>query len=410
MGCLGVALAASQVTAQEVQWRPVEAPLRMGTDLGVTLSAPVPLPEAAPSPQQLPAPLVRCQAPDPLFGAGPGVPPPPPPPGQFSPAGGEEAYNCGQVVRTSGSGGTFWEQGRDAIVGIPDAVGDMFKGGGGHGFLESDHCFDCFCSPVSNPFFMRDPRSLTEIKPLLIYQHMPGSNNPFAGGDIWFYGVQGSVAINERWSIDVPKLGFISLHPHTNSLGISNATGFAEFMLGPKFTFIRNENSQTLLAAGVNFDLAIGGGNVFQDTGTLSLVPYLSFAQGFGRSSWGRFNFMNTTGYSAATDNDRTDFFFSSFHLDYNVANLNKIFPLIELNWFHYTTNGSSPTFFGFEGRDLINFGSGGVAGHNDLSLALGARYKFTESFQVGFALEFPLLNRHDLMDYRLGLDLIFRW
>src|SRR5262249_13936303 len=157
-------------------------------------------------------------------------------------------------------------------------------------------------------------------------QHVPGDNPNFQGGNIWWYGVQGSVAITEMWSIDVPKLGLITLDPHTTAHGIGHNTGFSEFMLGPKFTFIRTEQTQTVAAAGLNFDLAIGGSSVFQNTGTLSLVPYVSIAQGFGKSSWGRFNFMNTTGYSAATDNDRTDFFFSSFHLDYDVANLNKIF------------------------------------------------------------------------------------
>src|SRR5207248_2391314 len=115
-------------------------------------------------------------------------------------------------------------------------------------------------------------------------------------------------------------------------------------------------------------------------------------------SSWGSFNFLNTTGYSFATDNQRTDFFYSSFHIDYDVKNLNKIFPLIELNWFHYTTNGGAGEFFGFEGRDLVTFGSGGVAGHNDLSLAIGARYKFAEWFQIGAVAEFPLLSRKDVM------------
>src|SRR5690349_21238803 len=28
-------------------------------------------------------------------------------------------------------------------------------------FLPSDHCFDRFISPISNPFFFEDPRSLT---------------------------------------------------------------------------------------------------------------------------------------------------------------------------------------------------------------------------------------------------------
>src|SRR5262249_32913993 len=159
----------------------------------------------------------------------------------------------------------------------------------------------------------------------------------------------------------------VTIDPQSTKNGISSSTGFAEFMLGPKFTFYRCEATKTVVAAGLNFDLPIGNKDVFQNTGTLSLIPYISVAQNFLKSSYGSFNFMNTTGYSFSTDNERTDFFYSSFHLDYDVLNLSKIYPLIEMNWFHYTTNGDHPTTFGFEGRDLINFGSGNIAGRDNL-------------------------------------------
>jgi hypothetical protein len=404
-GCVVLALAwaAHTARAEEPHWsQPAPAPA-VNRDLGVTLGIPVPV-VAAPR-------LVQCQAiGDPLLGPPP--PPPPPPPGgaPVGPATNDERYNCGQVTRTSGSGG-FFERSKEAVAGVPEAFGGLFQGGNStRGLFQSDHAFDCFCEPVSNPFLMRDPRALTEIKPLLVYQQVPGSNPAFAGGHVWFYGVQGSVAIFDWLSLDVPKLGAMTIEPHTNAAGLHNSTGFAELILGPKFTVIRNESTQTLLALGLNFDIATGGSNVVQDTGDLSLVPYVSFGQGFGKSSWGRFNFINTTGFSVATDNQRTDYFFTSLHLDYNVANLNKFFPLIEVNWFHYTNNGGSNKYFGFEGADLINFGSGGVAGHNDVSLALGLRYKFSEWLQFGFAGELPLVSNRDLMNYRLGFDVIFRY
>jgi hypothetical protein len=423
MGSLGVlvALAVAPVHAQEVQWRPAAAPLP-AADNGVSLGLPVPAADGKVRTVSLEQPTVRAQSGDVLLG--PGIPPPPPPPPNSATAAvvknPVEAYNCGEKSYCGGppggppggpAGPGFWDQTRDTIIGIPGAVGGLFQGGTGHAPLQSDHCFDSFCSPVSNPFYFEDPRALTEVRPLLIFQRVPGANPYFQGGDIWFYGVQGRLAINDVFSVVINKLGAVTLQPHSQTHGITNDTGFAELSLGPKFTFFRNESSRTVMAAGLNFDMAIGSGGVFQNTGDLSLVPYFSIAQGFGKSSYGSFNFMNTTGYSFATDNQRNDFFFSSFHLDYDVANLNKIFPLIELNWFAFTQNGGSNKFFGFEGRDLVNFGTGGIAGHQDLSLALGARYKFAEWFQIGAVVEFPLVSRDKgLMDYRLGFDLIFRY
>ena len=52
------------------------------------------------------------------------------------------------------------------------------------GFLPSDHCFDRFISPLSNPFFFEDPRSLTEARAIFIDNKLPAT----LGGsdlDVW---------------------------------------------------------------------------------------------------------------------------------------------------------------------------------------------------------------------------------
>src|SRR5262249_32647674 len=108
---------------------------------------------------------------------------------------------------------------------------------------------------------------------------------------------------------------------------------------------------------------------------------------------------------------ERTDFFFNSYHLDYDIGNLHKFYPLLELNWFHYTTNGGAqPQPLGVEGKDLFNFGSPGIPGHNALSIAGGMRFKPWESLQFGVAAEFPLTTRQDLLDFRLTAAMIIRY
>ena len=80
------------------------------------------------------------------------------------------------------------------------------------------------------------------------------------------------------------------------------------------------------------------------------------------------------------------------------------------MHWTRYTFNGSHRAF-GFEGADLFNFGSEGVAGHSDLTMAVGARYKFSEAMQAGIAGEFSLIggSRH-MEGFRLAVDMIFRY
>jgi outer membrane autotransporter protein len=148
---------------------------------------------------------------------------------------------------------------------------------------------------------------------------------------------------------------------------------------------------------------------VFQDTGTISVRPYLSLAQNFGKSSYGSFNVMSTTGGVFALDNSRSDFIYSGLHLDYDVANLHKIYPLIELNWIHYTGNGNARVQ-NFEGGDLFNYGATNVSGQNLVTLALGARYKFREWFQVGTAAEWAFGSSKNLENSRITVDFIFRY
>ncbi|HMC66004.1 MAG TPA: hypothetical protein VKI65_13780 [Gemmataceae bacterium] len=306
----------------------------------------------------------------------PPLPPPPPPPG---------------------NGGWF-----DGAMGAITPTG-------GRGWFQSDHAFDNFISPLSNAFRFEDPRSLTEWRPMFIYQLTPGSNYAFHGGDIEFLGMQARVALTERLSVVLNEFGAIWSEPHLHSGEFVPHAGFAEVQLGPKYTFLRCEETGTVAAAGLTFDIPAGAAKVFQDTGTLSLVPYVSAAQNFGRSSYGSFNFMGTLGYSFSVDNGRSDYFYTSLHLDYDFANAHTIYPLVELNWYHYTTAGKSRDL-NFEGRDLFNFGSRRVSGNDNLGIAFGLRYKFTECAQVGIGAEVPITGRRDLMDFRLMTDLILRY
>ena len=118
---------------------------------------------------------------------------------------------------------------------------------------------------------------------------------------------------------------------------------------------------------------------------------------------------MSTFGYNFATDNSRSDNFFTSYHLDFDVANAHKIYPLVGLTWRHYTSNGKVQPI-NFEGGDLFNFGAEHISGKDELLLGPGVRYKFCEWAQIGTAVEFPIIRREDLEKFRWTLDVIFRY
>jgi len=286
--------------------------------------------------------------------------------------------------------------------------------------LQGEHCLDrntCqsdvgftrgFISPVTNTFLAEDPRALSEFRPLYLLQTIPGSDPVFQGGNINFFGAQARIAFTEKWSLVLHKLGGLWINPGDNSV-LGSTSGFSEVWLGPKWTFLRGLETQTLGAAGIQFQLPTGSTTAYQNTGSLSIVPYGTFSQRFLPTTLGTWNILDTFGYSISIDNERSDYLFNTLHIDLDVGNNDKIFPLMELNWYRYTSNGSSLPFASSEGRDLINFGSR-VQGNNYLSFAAGARYKFTERMQMGAALEFPLIAPRDLFDFRFTLDFILRY
>lgn len=357
-------------------------------------------------------PVFRGQGPDlpPIPPVGLYGPSPVPPPttttsnAPYGPPPGDLGYNAGVAVDRPLKG-TFWES-------ICGWCGHVFHptSGCNQGLFQSDQGFkDFFISPVTNPFYFEDPRSLTEVRPLFIYQKAPNSNPIFAGGNSEFYGLQARLAICENFSVVFPKIGFVTLNPHAPVGEFQEATGVSELVLGPKITFLRLPCHGTVAAAGVNFDIPLGPHKVFQDTGTLSIDPYVTLAQNINLRSWGSINLMSELGYSIGIDNRRSDFLHSAFHIDYDIANMHKFYPLFEVNWFQYTMNGKAQPI-NFEGTDLVNFGATNVSGQTIITLGPGLRYKFCEAVQLGAAAEWAVTKHKDLTDFRLTFDVIFRY
>jgi hypothetical protein len=341
--------------------------------------------------------LARGQPADPAPPGALAGPPPAPPP---APPLGDPGFSAGVAV--------------DQPLHHPFCEGmrDWFNFGSrpsaGAGLFKSDHfCDDSLISPVTNPFFFEDPRALTEIKPLFMIQEAPKAHG---GGNDEFFGVQGRLALTERLSLVINKLGFVSLNPDQANAGYDKKTGFAEVDFGPKFTFWRDENLRNAAAVGLTIEAPIGSKSVFQDTGTLGLDPYVTYGQSFGRSSFGSFDFIGEAGYNFAVDNKRAEFLHTSLHLDYDVLNAHRWYPLLEMNYFYYTKSGRNTTLNGFDGADLVNFGSSNLGNRNFLTIAPGLRYKLNENVIFGGAVEFPVTTQKELQDFRFTFDVIFRY
>jgi hypothetical protein len=287
-----------------------------------------------------------------------------------------------------------------------DKLDDVIGPEARQGWFHSDRAFDCVVSPITNPFLFEDPRALTEIRPMFIYQKIPNSQPNFQGGDVWFLGAQTRLAFGERFSLTLNKIGGVSVD--ANNPAYDGDFGLSEIWLGPKVTLIRDPEFATILAAGAQFHIPVGSGSVYQDTGSLSIVPYATFSQRFLASRFGTFNGMLSTGYSFSTDSQRSDFLYLSSHLSFDIANAHRFYPVFEMNWFYYTTDGNARAISG-EGRDLINFGSL-AEGSSLVTGAIGGRVKLTRNTEIGVAYEMPMIGNRDFFDYRFTVDFIWRY
>jgi hypothetical protein len=335
--------------------------------------------------------VVRGQSPDRGVQPAHGGPHPP----AAIPGSPEEQYNCGVVSEGPPSGGLFSGGGHPWWGGL-GGFGNIF---GFYTNFLSDHAFDSFISPVSNPFFFEDPRSLTELRPIFIYQRSPGGNAAFSKANTEMIAIQARLALTDRWSLTLNKLGFLAVQSDGT---FGDHSGLSELDFGIKYTFWRDDAANTIMALGLQAELPIGSSGIAQDTGSASLTPYISAAQ----QLWQNWHVMGTFGYRFAIDDERSESFFLSAHIDYSIYN--RIYPLLEVTWWHVVQNGKNLPG-GFEGQDLFNFGNANAKG-DVVTLAAGVRFKITEAAQAGVVFELPLTGSKDIMDWRITADVILRY
>lgn len=268
----------------------------------------------------------------------------------------------------------------------------------------SDHCFDRFISPQSNPLFFEDPRTLTEVRFHFAHQDIPENQPVLQGGEARFYAMQARAALTERLSLIATKDGYIDLN--SNNPAIGNPDGWADIAAGLKYNLLRNPSSQTLLSAGLTYEIDLGAHKVFQGRGDGEFHFFLSGGQQLGEAA----HWVSGTGFRIPTDSsDRSQMWYWSNHFDYEFRP--GWYAVYEVNWFHWMKSGAGDLGTdGFEGGDLFNLGSTGVAGNDIVTMALGAHYKPAANVELGVAYELPATARRDLLEDRIYVDAILRF
>jgi len=128
----------------------------------------------------------------------------------------------------------------------------------------SDRAFN-FTSPMSNPLFFEDPRTLTEARLVYVNHNIPNSNPLFQGGNVQYWALQVRAALTERLSIVANKDGYIDLRG--DNPAFNDGEGFADVAVGLKMNLIRSPETQFLLSGGVIYEADLGAHQVFQGRG-----------------------------------------------------------------------------------------------------------------------------------------------
>lgn len=275
---------------------------------------------------------------------------------------------------------------------------DMFNGRRRFlGMLPSDHCFDDFVSPISNPFFFEDPRSLTEVRGVFIENSLPSQVN---GGDFQVYAAQLRGRVTDRVSVIAPRLGVFQV----NQQGGDTPNGFLSAPVGFKFNFLRDPERQLLASCGLTYFIK-GSGDAISNFGDGDYHLFLSGgAQIFERSHW-----ISGTGFRLPGDtNWGTQLWYWSNQWDYEVRD--GIYLLSGVNWFHWMRSAGLNSGSNVTGLDIVNLPVNGVAGDNVVTGVAGVKLKPSRHVEIGAGFEFPLTDRTDILKNRLYADLIFRY
>lgn len=261
---------------------------------------------------------------------------------------------------------------------------------------QSDHCFDDFISPMTNPLFFEDPRTLTEARFIFVNHNVPDA---VFGGDVQYYALQIRAALTDNLSFIANKDGFIV------SDNVLIDDGWADVALGLKYNLFKDTQTQSIISVGTTVDLPFGSTRSLQGNGDGEFHIFASAGTQLGE----QFHYVTGSGFRLPVDTQaESQVWYWSNHLDYQFAD-SGLYLFGEANWYHWLQSGNA---FGVpvEGIDLFNLGSAGVAGNDIVTGAIGVKYSPSPATEIGIAWELPLTDREDIMKDRFTFDWIIRY
>lgn len=271
------------------------------------------------------------------------------------------------------------------------------------GFIQStDTRWANFISPMSNPVFFEDPRTLSEVRFIFLEHHVPAlAGGAIPASDLQVLAMQARVALTDELSLIATKDGYIWANPNAPL-----DDGWADVSVGLKYNLWKDVELQRILSVGGTYELPVGSQRALQGNGSGEFNLFASYGALLG--DWN--HFLTTAGFRLPGDNTaENEVFYWSAHLDRQL-NGSWLYGFVETNWYSWLRDGSNAGFNGIQGGDLFNFGSTGVAGTNIVTGAFGMKWKPSLLQELGVAWELPLTQTRGVLDNRITVDYILRY
>lgn len=271
------------------------------------------------------------------------------------------------------------------------------------GFIQpTDTRWANFISPMTNPVFFEDPRTLSEVRFIFAEHHLPQlAGGAIPGSDIQVFAMQARAALTEDLSLIATKDGFIWASPNAPL-----DDGWADVSLGLKYNLFKDVETQQILSVGGTFELPVGSPKALQGNGSGEFNLFAAYGQQVG--DWN--HFLTTSGFRLPTDkSDENQVFYWSSHLDRQIQG-SWLYGFIEGSWYHWMSNGQQAGLNGIQGGDFFNLGATGVAGSDIVTGAIGMKWKPSLLHEVGLAWEVPLTTTRGVLDNRITADVILRY
>jgi len=291
-----------------------------------------------------------------------------------------------------------------AVPGVAADEEDSFLGMDLKGSLGNEQLTH-YVPPVTNFIYNETPYITTELRPLFVY-HRLSDDFITNGGHAEVIALQARVAITERLGFIATKDGYSWLHFDD---GLDDEDGFNNIALGLKYNFLTLPESQTLLTFGTRYEIPINdlesSGIELAGDGDGWVNPFLT-----GATTFGKLGLQGSVGANIALDSDKDNsFMVYSLHADYEVQK--DFFPLLEMNGFtaFNQADRSKGALKHLDGADYLNFGSEDRG--TTITMAGGMRYRFTDNFLVGIAVEQKVTGDNDsLFGTRVTMDAVLHF